>query len=420
MWPSRRFRTMAVGALALLAASAAGAQLLPQSPLGGVLGEVGRVGDRTLGTAVRALDGVAVNAGALASARIDRLRAVVRANSDILEMSDLGPAVRGEVVAVDPTPAALEAALAAGFRIVADERIEGLGLRSVTLQAPKSLSIDKAVALLGRVAPGAEFAPNHLHLQSGPAPAGLAGAALAQGGSGSALIGIIDGGAAAHPSLGGVEQRGFVTGAPAPSAHGTAVASLAVGRGIVRGAAPGAGVLIADVYGRDPRGGNAVAIARALGFMVDRRVKVVAMSLVGPPNKLVATAIGQAMARGIQVVAAVGNDGPAAPPAFPASYKGVIAVTAVDGRNRPLAEAGRSLHLDFAAPGADMAAAAPGGGLSAVRGTSYAVPLVAGRLARVSLAALNAEAEDLGPKGPDNRYGRGLVCGDCRTRLSKK
>ena len=122
----------------------------------------------------------------------------------------------------------------------------------------------------------------------------------------------------------------------------------------------------------------------------------------------------------MRIVAAVGNDGPAAPPAYPASYEGVIAVTGVDRRDRALIEAGRSLHLDFAAPGADMAAAAPGSGLRAVRGTSYAVPLVAGRLARTSLAALGREAKDLGAKGPDPVYGRGLVCGACRTPLPKK
>jgi subtilisin family serine protease len=412
---------MTIGLLALLGASGAGAQLLSQPPLGGVLGEVGRVGSQALGTAARAVDGVAADARVLANLRLDRLRDVVRANSTLLEMTDLGPAVRGEIVAIDPHGATLAAASKAGFTVIADDRIEGLDLRSVTLQAPRGLSLKKAMAQLRRIAPRGEFTPNHLHMQSGTARlAGVGAAALAQGGSSQASIGIIDGGVAAHPSLSGVEQRGFVTGAPAASAHGTAIASLAAGRGPVRGAAPGAGLLIADVYGQDPRGGNAVAIARALGFMTQRGIKVVAMSLVGPPNPLVAKAIGQAMARGIHIVAAVGNDGPAAPPAFPASYKGVIAVTGVDGRDRPLLEAGRSLHLDFAAPGADMVAAAPDGGLRPVRGTSYAVPFVAGRLARTSLPALAAEAKDLGPRGPDKMFGRGLLCGDCRTPVSKK
>lgn len=417
----RRMRIAALGAIALAAGSAAGAQLLPGTPLGGI----DRVTEQALGTVSdvvqRTGNGVQATAASLAKRRLDRLNGLVRGSGGILEMTNLGPAVRGEILAVDPSLETLRAAERAGFTVTAEETIEGLGIRSVTLQAPAGLSLDKAVARLRRTAPGGEFAPNHIHLQSGTfGLARTAGAPLAQGGPNAALIGIIDGGAAAHRSLSGIEQRGFVTGAPAASAHGTAVASLAVGRGTVRGAAPGAGLLIADVYGRDPKGGNAVAISHALGFMVQRRVKVVAMSLVGPPNPLVAKAIGQAMAQGIHVVAAVGNDGPAAPPAFPASYDGVIAVTGVDGRNRPLVEAGRSLHLDFAAPGADMAAAAASGGLGTVRGTSYAVPLVAGLLARSPLSAVRAGAKDLGPKGPDKIFGNGLVCSECRTPLRKK
>lgn len=415
----RRMRIAALGAISLAAGSAAGAQLLSGSPLGGL----GRITEQAVGsvtdTVRKAGDGARATADLLAKDRLDRLQDLVRASGGVLEMSDAGPAIRGEIVAVDPSQDFLRAAAGAGFVATAQETIAGLGIRSVTLRAPAGLSLDQAVARLRRIAPGGEFSPNHIHLQSGAGLALGAGTSLAAGDAGAAVIGIIDGGAAAHPSLGGVEQRGFVTGAPAASAHGTAVASLAVGRGPVRGGAPGAGLLIADVYGRDPKGGNAVAIARALGFMVQRRVKVVAMSLVGPPNPLVAKAIGQTMARGIHVVAAVGNDGPAAPPAFPASYTGVIAVTGVDGRNRPLAEAGRSLHLDFAAPGADMAAAAASGGLTKVRGTSYAVPLVAGRLARTSLPAIRAEAKDLGPKGPDKMFGFGVVCGECRTPLVK-
>ena len=70
---------------------------------------------------------------------------------------------------------------------------------------------------------------------------------------------------------------------------------------------------------------------------------------------------------------------------------------------------------------ADMAAAAPGGGLAAVRGTSYAVPLVAGRLYRHSdsenaLASLDAEAAERDRRG----FGRGLVCGTCRTPLPRR
>jgi minor extracellular protease Epr len=414
------------GGLLLASASAAGAQLLG-STVPDLLDRVGSVGADAIGKVDRTLDGVQMTAKQLASARLTRLEALVRAHPDLLEMTDLGPAVRGEIIAVDPGTTTLAAARRAGFEVAAEESIEGLDIRTVTLLVPRGVSLKRAMTQLRRMAPEGEFTPNHLHLPSGGETVLSAGAAaLAQVGGGAPAIGIIDGGVGAHPGIAGVQQRGFAAGAPAPSAHGTAVASLIAGGAGVRGVIPGAPLLVADIYGRDPKGGNANALARALGWMAERRVRVVAVSLVGPPNPLVAKAVSQAQARGLHVVAAVGNDGPAAPPAYPASYKGVIAVTGVNGRNKALPEAGRSLHLDYAAPGADMAAATPEGGLRAVRGTSYAVPFVAGRMARAiasgrnPVAALNVEAVDLGAKGPDKRYGRGLVCGDCRTPPPKK
>jgi subtilisin family serine protease len=138
---------------------------------------------------------------------------------------------------------------------------------------------------------------------------------------------------------------------------------------------------------------------------------VLNLSLVGPPNVVLARAIQQVRARGIQVVAAVGNDGPAAPPQYPASYAGVVAVTGVDAGGRALIEAGKASHLDFAAPGADMAAALPGAGYARVRGTSFAAPLVSARLAMSGSAAQLASEARPG-KG---RVGRGIVCFDCRT-----
>ena len=427
MRAGRHIATWALGALAFLGASAAGAQLLPGGGVGQVLpGGVGQVVDRlgrtgidALDSATRAADRIGETARRLADIRVGRMRDLVRAHPDVLEMTDVGPAVRGEIIAVDPDPAALAAAREAGFSLVGEEDFGGLGLRSVTLAAPRGLSLEEAMERLEDIAPGGDFTPNHIHMRSGAASVAVAAAAaLAQGGAPvEAELGIIDGGVGAHPSLtGDVEQKGFAAAAPAPSAHGTAVASLAVGTGAMQGAAPGADLLVADIYGRDPKGGNALALSRALAFMAARDVPVVGVSLVGPANPLVAKIVEKVLARGTRIVAAVGNDGPAAPPAFPASYKGVIAVTGVDGEDRALIEAGRALHLDYAAPGADMAAADVSGGLTEVRGTSYAVPLVAGRLAEAgSVGALNSSARDLGPKGSDKRFGRGLVCGDCRT-----
>lgn len=400
----------------LAGATLAGAQLLPQAPslpnLGGTVGDLGRTATAPLNE-VDALPG---DVGALARARVSRLEALVRASREQLEMTDLGPAVRGQVIAIDPDPATLAAAEQAGFSRLGEERIEGLDIVSVTLAVPRGWSVDRALGRLRRIAPAGTFAANHLHGQSGEAAAEAQAGVVQALEMGNVPIGMIDGGVGAHPALRGpLRQRGFAAGAPSASAHGTAIASLIVGQGPVRGAAPGAGLLVADVYGRDPAGGNALALARALGWMVAQHVPVVAISLVGPANPLVARAVAQARARGTWIVAAVGNDGRAAPPAYPASYPGVIAVTGVDGRGRVLIEAGRALHLDYAAPAADMVAAAPNGGLVAVRGTSFAVPLVAGRLAHHLRApdprrALDAEA-NRGGRG----VGRGVICGACRT-----
>ena len=223
---------------------------------------------------------------------------------------------------------------------------------------------------------------------------------------------MIDGGVASHPSLAraNVEQRGFA-GDPQPTGHGTAVGSLLVGdQGPFRGAVRGAQLYVGDVYGGNPAAGSVTSILRALAWAASKNPAVINISLVGPNNGALARAVSTLRARGVQIVAAVGNDGPAAPAQYPASYPGVIAVTGVDAAGRALPEAGRSAHLDFAAPGADMVAASPGQGFAVVRGTSFAAPLAAARLAVTgSYQRLALEAQP--GKG---RVGHGIVCVQCR------
>lgn len=87
--------------------------------------------------------------------------------------------------------------------------------------------------------------------------------------------------------------------------------------GVFHGAAPGMPLLVADVYGGSAANGSAVAIARAMGWLAANGARVVNISLVGPPNPLLEAATKALLARGVLVVAAVGNDGPAAPPQYP-------------------------------------------------------------------------------------------------------
>jgi hypothetical protein len=343
-----------------------------------------------------------------------RLQELIRTNKTTVENDGNGlPVRRGIVAVLDPDPAGLQRALGAGFRIAGDDRDPGLGLRVVSLVVPNRMNARAGLKLLQRMAPGMQADLDHLFEPAGGSLAPITAAlAASAGASGARAIGMIDGGVASHPSLAGksIEQNGFA-GAPQATGHGTAVASLLVGsQGPFRGAATGAQLFVADVYGGNRAAGSATAIVRALGWLSGHRPQVINISLVGPPDKLVQRAIQLIQARGIEVVAAVGNDGPAAPPQYPASYPGVIAVTAVDAGGRALPEAGKAAHLDFAAPGADMAAALPGQGYTRVRGTSFAAPLAAARLLAAG-SPLTLAAQARPGKG---RVGRGIVCGDCR------
>jgi minor extracellular protease Epr len=367
----------------------------------------------------------------LEQARLDRLTRFVRGNRDAVDFDeDRLPAVRGELIASGVSEAEIAAAQAQGFRALSRDRVEGLDLSYVRFATPAKMSLSEAERKLRAALPKAEIDADHIYFQgsSDQLSGGgryLIGAAVAAGTATNASLGIIDGGVADHPSVRGrVQQNGFAKGAPAASSHGTSVAALMIGTGDIKGARPGESLLAADVYGTDKAGGSASAIARGLGWLASRGVSVVTISLVGPHNALLKSAVAAAQRKGMIIVAAVGNDGPAAPPAFPASYYGVLAVTGVDGRGRPLAEAGRAAHTDFAAPGADIFSAVGAKKKAKVRGTSFAAPLVAARLSNFyprqsnasvepAVRKLMGEAVDLGKKGHDPVYGHGLVCGKC-------
>jgi subtilisin family serine protease len=213
-----------------------------------------------------------------------------------------------------------------------------------------------------------------------------------------------------------------------PAEHGTAVASLLVGRAAaLHGAAPGAALFAADVFCGQPTGGAVDAVAEAFEWLLQQRVAVINVSLVGPPNRVLESVVRSVLARGHLIVAAVGNDGPAAAPLYPAAWPGVVGVTAVDARQHVLVEAERGPQVKFAAPGADLAAAALPHGYALVRGTSFAAPIVAGLLARelpapdvagaqAAVATLAQRALDLGSPGLDPVYGYGLVGAELRNQ----
>jgi hypothetical protein len=382
---------------------------------------------RTLDSAQRSVNTLGEE---LAGLRELRIRTLLRDHADRIDTDPQGaPVVRSEVVAIDPSPLSLERARAAGFAVAEERTLDGLDIRLVVLRAPTDERTGRALARLRKLDPEGQYDFNHLYTGSAaqsPAPSSPPTArpsttSNAQRNSREWRVGLIDTGVdRTHPALAGTQIRTWgCDGVPHPDRHGTAVASLLVGAE-KDAAPPQATLFAADIYCGQPVGGTVVALAEALGWLARERVPVINVSLVGPPNGLLEKAIRSSIQRGNVIVAAVGNDGPAAPPLYPASYPDVIGVTAVDARHRALPEAGRGTQVDFAAIGAGLNAAAPGGRWESVRGTSYAAPLVARMAAQAAsepqsglsgriLQSLEAEAIDLGRRGSDTTFGYGLL-----------
>lgn len=374
----------------------------------------------------------------LTDLRLLRVRELLRTHRDVIEADPKGaPILRSELLAFSPSDAALDQARSAGFTVLRERPLAGLDARIVVLRAPEGTSTRRALKKLRTFDPGGSYDFNHVYTESGvtgtevpPEEASAIGAPrrLEVG----ARIGLIDGGVdVEHPVFGSASISTYgCAGRRVVNSHGTAVASLMVGRSDrFHGAAPGAALFAADVYCGQPTGGAVDAVADAFAWLSRERVPIINVSLVGPPNVTLEHVIRIVSARGHIVVAAVGNDGPAAPPLYPAAYPGVVGVTAVDARQRALVEAGRGAQVDFAAPGADIAAAGSARTYAGVRGTSFAAPIVAGLLvaelhepdraaADRAIATLERQALDLGSRGRDSTYGNGLVGDALRIELA--
>lgn len=408
-------RTTLLVLAGLLLAGASHAQLLP-----GVLPRLPQATAPLSNT----LDDVGGDVRRLSGARALEIRALLRAHRRELDTDAHGaPIVRGEIIAIDPGVAALQALRQAGFTVGTERVLDPLALRVVALIAPQGRDTRDALALAQHTDPAGNYDFDHLFWRSASAATAAAASPAATGRGGLAAplrVGLVDSGVDdGHPALAGTDvQHWGCDGQRVPDAHGTAVASLLAGRAVA-GAAAGSTLFAADVYCGQATGGSALAVVQALAWLSREDVGVVNISLVGPPNRLLEHAVAAMQARGHLLVAAVGNDGPAAAPLYPAAYAGVVGVGAVNARERVLPEAGRGPQVDFVAPGAGLLAAASGGRWHAVRGTSFAAPLVA-RLAAQRMpapgaaglaAALSAlDRNAVLPRGADAlAYGHGVL-----------
>lgn len=344
-----------------------------------------------------------------------RIRQLAQQLPDRIALDPAGePVIRGEFLAISPDAAALQAIAAAGFEVMPEvESLDGLGFQMRRVRDTRARPASRAMRALREAAPATEFEYQHVFLASStPGGAGATDATATGGKVPSLRVGLVDSGVdAGRPEFARLRIRTHgCDGRPVPHAHGTAVAAR------LAGDAQGE-LFTADLWCGDPVGRATLGLVEALAWMARERVPVINISLVGPHNAALARAVAALHARGHVLVAAVGNDGPAAPPLYPAAYPGVVGVGAVDARLRVLPESGSGPHVDFVAPGV-----LPGRGRP-TRGTSFAAPIVA-RAAALQLhtpgsaaadrtrLALSAAARDLGAPGRDPRYGEGLIEAD--------
>jgi hypothetical protein len=296
--------------------------------------------------------------------------------------------VRGVILAIGLSDRGRDAAEQLDIEVEASEDLDPLNLEVTKLELPPGLPATKAIEALKSADPEGIYDFEHLYDPSGSTAATAAPNAPIELVPHDAIeIGMIDSGIAEdHPALRDADIEMKMTtvrrSKAKPTAHGTAVASLLVGEDRdFRGALPGAKLYAADAFGGSPTGGSAGDIARALSWLVDEDVPVINISITGPKNALLEAAVRAALTRGHVIVAAVGNDGPAAPVKYPAAYDGVIAVTAVDERGKLQIDANRGPAVMFAAAGVNIRAAQLSDAYTAVTGTSFASPVVAARFA---------------------------------------
>ncbi|MEM8688762.1 MAG: S8 family serine peptidase [Pseudomonadota bacterium] len=230
-----------------------------------------------------------------------------------------------------------------------------------------------------------------------------------------------------HPVFGGlqIEQFDATDGtAERQDDHGTAVASLIAAQTGMTGIVPNADLLSARTFtysGRWQRTvGETYYLLQGLDWAVLKGARVFNMSFAGPKDALMRAALEATLKTDAVIIAAAGNNGRKAAPAYPAAYEGVIAVTATDKRNRLYRHANRGKYIFVAAPGVNILSAKGQEGFSRKSGTSMAAAHVTGIVALMMQSApdatsksvaeqLAATANDLGKDGRDDAFGYGMI-----------
>lgn len=203
-----------------------------------------------------------------------------------------------------------------------------------------------------------------------------------RGGNGVRVAVLDTGVDGAVPQLSGYDfvQEDAIPQDAFPGGHGTGAA------GLVKEVAPDAQIVPVRVC--DQNGVcRASRVVRGVCWVLQNRQgpTVLNLSLGGDtPVEALKIVLQAALAQGIPVAAAAGNQGNQGSPAhYPAAFDlpGLVAVGALDRDLSPAPYSTRGAYVDLAAPGTELECVTPGGGQGQCTGTSFATPLVAGAMA---------------------------------------
>ena len=346
--------------------------------------------------------------------------------------------VEGELLVINPSRHFEVNARPLGFSIVESSDYPSLKLSVLRLRAPAKYTVPEAMAFLSAKFPRINVDANHTYDITGTVPGGveevpqIAALTSSPATCGRGLrIGMIDGGInVKHPTLAGqkVQYKRFGTKGMkvGPSAHGTAIAGMFVGKMSKQGLGgyvPAAELVAAGVQEVSPSRrivARASNILSAIEWLATKNVHVVNFNIAGADNKALGTAVDRAHSKGMIMVAAVGNWGSNKTEAFPAAYANVIGVTGVDKNKKIYSRANTGSYVDFAAQGVRVWAAGTTKGGQFMSGTSYATPLISSLVAFETAKGKKATPEsvrsylkkfsvDIGSSGKDATFGWGLI-----------
>lgn len=376
-----------------------------------------------------------------------------------LPMPDANSFSHHEIVATNLGRISRDRVKRLGFEIVSSADLSNFKMHVDRLRLPKGMDVDTASRLLKSELPAGAFSPNHIYRiyrsAEGAREDGVDVARMPGCGEGRCFgpslihwnsnlatcarrvrVGVIDTSFdLTHPALVGHKfNSGTFVGAVSPlhDWHGTAVLSILAGdaRSSTPGLIPDAEFYLASVFKSDEHGDvqtSTVDLLNALAWLDAFDVRLVNMSFSGPADELLEAALARMHEKGVVFVAAAGNDGPGAPPSYPAAYPSVIAVTAVSKSLQGYRYANHGSYVDIAAPGVDIWTAQPDAKQGFRSGTSFAAPFVTSIIAAMQQAGdlPNDKAAllkrltfmDLGEPGRDPVYGEGLPLspGTCAT-----